>query len=135
MCNLSGSDLVSIEEFKEWEFLAKAMQRLRSRWYFIGLRKDTRTGQWTWLSNGKSLNASRGEFPWADSRPRQWMNCVIVKKDYGKKIWRFENFWCDTEINNSGYICERAVACKDEKGRFMKQLTKEAFFCLFLVIP
>ncbi|XP_015777856.1 PREDICTED: protein sidekick-1-like isoform X1 [Acropora digitifera] len=116
LCNSSGSDLVSIEEFKEWEFLAKAMQRLSSRGYFIGLRKDTRTGQWTWLSNGKSLNASRGEFPWANSRATQWLNCVIMNKDYRKKIGRFENVWCDTEIHISGYICERAVACKDEKA-------------------
>lgn len=110
---------MSIEEFEEWEFLSKAMQRLRSGWYFIGLRKDI-TEKWTWLSNGKSLNASRGEFPWAYSLTVQGFNCVIMNKDYGKKIGRFEQVMCYGRAYFSGYICERAVACKDEKGRFMK---------------
>ena len=127
---------MSIEEFKEWQFLAKAMQRLGSRWYFIGLRKDI-TGKWTWLSDGKSLNASRGEFPWADSLTEPWFNCAIMnKKDYGKKIGRFEPFGCYRirRAYSSGYICERAVACKDEKGRFMK-ITKLVFCFLSFVIP
>lgn len=119
LCNLSGSDLVSIEEFKEWEFLVKAIQELSSMMYFIGLREDKRTRQWTWLSNGKSINASREEFPWAKGAPRnrERMNCVIMYKSYFQNFGRFDDFGCTQWLSDTGYICESTVACKDGKGR------------------
>lgn len=119
LCNLSGSDLVSIEEFKEWEFLVKAIQELSSMMYFIGLREDRRTRQWTWLSNGKSINASRGEFPWAKEAPRnrEPMNCVTMYKSYFQNFGRFVDLSCTQWLSRTGYICESTVACKDGKGR------------------
>ncbi|KAK2569602.1 Protein sidekick-2 [Acropora cervicornis] len=118
-CNSSGSDLVSIDEFKEWEFLAKAIQELRSMRYFIGLRGDKKTRQWTWLSNGKSLNASRGEFPWAKGEPtnNEGMNCATMYNDYGQDLFgQFDDWNCHLRRFDTGYICESAVACKDHKA-------------------
>lgn len=114
---------MSIDEFKEWEFLAKAIQELRSMRYFIGLRGDKKTRQWTWLSNGKSLNASRGEFPWAKGEPtnNEGTNCATMHNDYGQDLFgQFDDWNCHLRRSDTGYICESAVACKDHKGRFMK---------------
>ena len=88
--------------------------------YFIGLRKDKRTGQWTWLSNGKSLNATRGEFPWAYNVNVEGLNCVTMSKDFDKKIGWFVNIGCYQTGYAAGSICEGALACKYDKGRLMK---------------
>ena len=136
MCNLSGSDLVSIEDFKEWEFLTKAMQRFNSIKYFIGLRNNNRTGQWTWLSNGKPLTAPIGEFQWAFGEPSYWGEihnyCATIYSYYRYYFGRFDDLKCNQLSNHAGYICEKAVPCEDHKGTFIKQENSALCF-LFLI--
>ena len=118
MCNSSGSDLVSIEEFQEWQFLKNTLQTLRTVKYYIGLTKDKRTGLWSWLSNGKSVNATTGKFPWAEAEPSDGdgANCATMYKDYRNHYGLFDDLWCDSSSSDAGYICEMAVACMNEGG-------------------
>lgn len=85
--------------------------------YYIGLKKDKESGNWTWLSNGKSVNASQGKFPWASGEPKDDGDCATMYKDYLKGYGLFDDLRCSKYEENAGYICERTVTCKDEKGR------------------
>ncbi|XP_067028450.1 uncharacterized protein [Acropora muricata] len=116
LCNSSGSDLVSIEEFQEWQFLNNTLQTFGTVKYYIGLTKDKRTGLWSWLSNGKSVNATTGKFPWAGGEPYggDGANCATMYKDYRNNYGLFDDLQCFRGYINAGYICEMAVACMNE---------------------
>ena len=126
LCNSSGSDLVSIEEFQEWQFLNNTLQSLtslRAVKYYIGLTKDKRTRQWSWLSNGKSVNVTAGQFPWAEGQPSQDdANCATIYKDYRNNYGLFDDLWCSLRQRDAGYICEMAVACMNEGGNLTSRV-------------
>ena len=114
---------MSIEEFQEWQFLNNTLQSLtslRTVKYYIGLTKDKRTRQWSWLSNGKSVNATTGKFPWAKGEPHSGdgPNCATMYKDYGNNYGLFDDLQCFRRNSDAGYICEMAVACMNE-GRIL----------------
>ena len=71
ICNeQSGYSLVSIESREEWNFLKQTIKKENTTEYFIGLRKDTSTGVWRWLSDNSTVNASNeGDWPWARGEP------------------------------------------------------------------
>ena len=109
---------MSIEEFQEWQFLNNTVQTLGTVKYYIGLTKDKRTGLWSWLSNGKSVNATTGKFPWAESEPNggDGANCATMYKDYRNDYGLFDDLWCVSRGRDAGCICEMAVACMNEGG-------------------
>ena len=114
---------MSIEEFQEWQFLNNTVQSLRTVKYYIGLTKDNRTRQWSWLSNGKSVNASTGRFPWATGEPREGgAYCATMYKDYGNNYGLFDDLRCSQPHSDAGYICEMAVACMNEDGNLTSRV-------------
>ena len=115
---------MSIEEFQEWQFLNNTLQTFGTVKYHIGLTKDKRTGQWSWLSNGKSVNATTGKFPWAKGEPhsRDGENCATIYKDYGNNYGLFDDLSCSSRQIDAGYICEMAVACMNEGGNLTSRV-------------
>ena len=114
---------MSIEEFEEWQFLNNTLQTFRTVKYYIGLTKDKRTRQWSWLSNGKSVSATTGQFPWAQGQPSQDdENCATIYKDYRNNYGLFDDLRCFRPYSNAGYICEMAVACMNEGGNLTSRV-------------
>ena len=116
--NMSGGDLVSIEEENERIFLKKIIKNLKTVKYYIGLRKSQ--GEWRWLSNGNSVNVSKGKPPWSLGEPsgKSDQNCSTIYGNYGEAhLGLFDDLSCSYPAKDAGYICERAAPCtKEEKG-------------------
>ena len=94
--------------------------------YFIGLRKDSKYGEWKWISNNSKVNASRGKFPWAKDEPTLGDgNCAVMYKDYRQDYGLFNDLSC-TEERRDGYICESPVNSNDQGGMSYK------FLCFLL---
>ena len=110
ICEQSGYNLVSIESREEWNFLNQTIQKMETIAYFIGLRKDTSTGVWRWLSDNSTVNASnQGEWPWATREPNGKNgaeNCAHMYRDYLKDFGRYNDFSCTSADAKSGFICE-----------------------------
>ena len=100
------------------------MQTLRAVKYYIGLTKDKRTGQWSWLSNGKAVNASTGKFPWAKGEPGSGdgANCATMYKDYRSDYGLFDDLKCFSSQSDAGYIGEMAVVCMNEGGNLTSRV-------------
>ena len=115
---------MSIEGFQEWQFLNYTVQTLRAVKYYIGLTKDKRKGQWSWLSNGKAVNASTGKFPWAKGEPsiEDGANCATMYKDYRNNYGLFDDLWCSLRERDAGYICETAVVCMNKGGNLTSRV-------------
>jgi len=104
-CNDTGSQLVSIESKKEWEFLKKKkIQSMRPKEYFIGLKKDSRSEEWRWISDNTKVNATRGEFPWAKGEPSGDGKCAVMYKNYREDYGEFNDVPC--LVKKLGHICE-----------------------------
>ena len=58
-CKDTGSDLVSIESKNEWRFLKNTIQKIKTVEYYIGLKKDSMSGEWKWLSDNSKVSATR----------------------------------------------------------------------------
>ncbi|XP_015763117.1 PREDICTED: uncharacterized protein LOC107342164 isoform X7 [Acropora digitifera] len=113
--NSAEGDLVSIEEEKERILLKEIIKDLIPTKYFIGLQKDQ--GEWRWLSNGNSLNASKGKHPWGPGEPNGGSdtNCATIYGNYKKHLeGLFDDLPCSDREEDAGYICERAVSCTKE---------------------
>ena len=121
-CKDSGSDLVSIESKKEWRFLRDTIQRMKTTEYYIGLRKDSKSGEWRWISDNSKVNATRGKFPWAKGEPSGDGNCALMYKDYRKDNGLFNDFLCKEQKMHRGYICESRSSSTDEEGTSYKLL-------------
>ena len=106
----SGYDLVSIESREEWNFLNQIIQKEDTFEYFIGLRKDTSTGVWRWLSDNSTVNASsRGHWPWAKDEPNnenRECNCALMYRDYLNNFGRYNDVSCTSLLSRAGFICE-----------------------------
>ena len=109
---------MSIEEEKERIFLKKIIKNLKTAKYYIGLEKNQ--GEWRWLSNGNSVNASTGIHPWSPGEPNlgSGTNCVTIYGNYQTDYdGLFDDLPCSRRQMDAGYICERAVPCtKGGKG-------------------
>ena len=66
--------------------------------YFIGLRKDGRSGQWGWLSN---KNTSQTGLPWALREPNGDGNCATMYKDYYADYGKYNDLGCTTKAKPS----------------------------------
>ena len=120
-CKDTGSDLVSIESKKEWKFLKNTIQRMETIEYYIGLKKDSKSGEWKWISDNSTVNANRGRFPWARDQPDGDLgdgNCAVMYKDYRKDYGLFNDLPCDQQQMYSGYICESPTKSTDQEGMF-----------------
>ena len=115
MCALNNSQLVSIEDKNELNFLKKKLEpkRYPSIEYFIGLRK--RSGKWTWISNN-STEVGPSKDPWASSsKPDGDGECA--KMFFKDKTFRYDDIPCNTVPSAMvGYICEKHCDCHKEKG-------------------
>ena len=81
-CKETGSQLVSIESEKEWEFLKNTIHSFSTLEYFIGLKSDSESAEWRWLSDNSKVNATQGELPWAKREPSGDGNCAVMYKEY-----------------------------------------------------
>ena len=117
MCSLNNSQLVSIEDENERNFLEEKLEpeRYPSIEYFIGLRK--RSEKWTWISNNITEVVPYKD-PWASSsKPNGDGECA--KMFFQDKKFRYDDIPCnDAQASESvvGYICEKHVGCHNEKG-------------------
>ena len=109
ICNeQSGYNLVSIESREEWNFLNQTIQKENTTEYFIGLRKDTSTGEWRWLSDSSIVNVSdKGDWPWAKGQPNNKDdNCAQMYRDYRNDFGRYNDVGCTLSTAEAGFICE-----------------------------
>ena len=110
ICEQSGYNLVSIESREEWNFLKKTIQKENTTEYFIGLRKDTSTGLWRWLSDNSTVNASHeGHWPWARREPNgngKLYICAEMYRDYLDNFGRYNDVSCTSHLSQVGFICE-----------------------------
>ncbi len=114
-CQETGSDLVSIESLTEWSFLKNTIQKMDTPEYFIALRKDSESGEWRWISDNSTVNASQGAFPWAKREPYGDGDCAVMYKDYLDDFGKYNNFSCFTKLR-SGYICESPAEGNTKEG-------------------
>ena len=94
-CKVNGSDLVSIESEKERSFLKKSIQKVKTIEYYIGLKKDSKSGEWKWISDNSRVNATGGKFPGAKDETSGDGNCAVMYKDYRKDNGLFNDLHCD----------------------------------------
>jgi len=114
---------------------------MTSEEYFIGLRKDRKSGEWRWISDGSTVNATRGQFPWATHEPSGNGNCAVMYKNYLKHFGKYSDLLCTQTYANPGYICERPAVSSGQEGMpqkscFSVQLTLPVlFFCQVMLSP
>ena len=109
ICEQSGYNLVSIESREEWNFLNQTIEKENTTEYFIGLRKDTSTGVWRWLSDDSIVNASnKGDWPWAKGQPSNGNfkeDCALMYRDYRKDYGLYNDVSCTSPESKAGFIC------------------------------
>ncbi|XP_027055389.1 uncharacterized protein LOC113682420 [Pocillopora damicornis] len=90
LCKQTGYDLVSIESYGEWSFLNQTIQKFETKEYLIGLKKDISSGEWRWISDNSTVNATiKGVWPWAPNEPGDRSKpekCVEMYKTYGGSV-------------------------------------------------
>ena len=96
--------------------------------YYIGLKKDSTSGEWKWISDNSKVSATRGTFPWARGEPSNDGNCAIMYKDYLQAYGLFNDFPCNTQKIRRGYICEGLTKSTDQEGMSYNNYT---FYCNF----
>ena len=87
--------------------------------FFIGLRKDRKSGEWRWISDGSKVNATKGEFPWATNEPSGNGNCAVMYKNYNENFGKYDDLSCTQTYENRGYICERPAVSSDQEFQGM----------------
>jgi len=98
--------------------------------YFIGLRKDSESGEWRWISDNSTVNATKGEFPWVTNQPSGGGNCAVMYKNYRGNIGTYDDLSCKTRYEKRGYICESPAASSGQDGMSHK-LSFQRFELLF----
>ena len=83
---------------------------------YIGLKKDSMSGEWKWLSDNSKVSATRGKFPWAKGEPSGDGNCAVMYKDYRQDYGLFNDWRCDTQHMHTGYICESPTKSSYQEG-------------------
>jgi len=114
-CKETGSQLVSIESKKEWEFLKNTIQSMATLEYFIGLKSDSESEEWRWISDDSKVNAIKGEFPWAKGEPSGDGNCAVMYKRFARHTGKFNDLDCGQK---RPHICESSAQSTGQKGMF-----------------
>ena len=82
---------------------------------------------WAWLSNGKSVNATKGNFPWANHQPsgnsHENIRCATMYGNYSGNYGLFDDVQCEEKKFVAGYICERNLSCEYKKGKSLLEDT------------
>ena len=129
-CKETGSDLVSIEILEEWVFLKNTILCMRTGEYFIGLRKNGKSGKWRWISDNREVTTPKGTFYWAKGEPNGDGDCAVMYKDYRKDYGEYNDLSCTEKNVNAGYICESHNESNGTDGMFCKLYT----FCRLLYL-
>lgn len=74
--------------------------------YYIGLKKDSRSGKWRWISDNSKVNATKREFPWAKDEPNGDGKCAVMYKNYRQDDGEFNDLPCFDKRPAAGHICE-----------------------------
>jgi len=130
-CKDTGSDLVSIESGKEWILLKEAIQMMQTTEYFIGLKMNSMSKEWRWISDNSKVNAIDGEFPRAKEEPNGDGKCAVMYKDYRNDYGEFNDLECDVIYQKSGYICESPADWNDQEGMSYNSIS---FIYLFIYL-
>ena len=117
-----------MESKKEWRFLKDTIQKMETIEYYIGLKKDSKSGEWKWISDNSKVSATRGNFPWAKLQPSGDGNCAVMYKNYRQDYGEFNDLPCDEQEKDRGYICESPTKSIEQEGLSHKFLR---FYCDF----
>ena len=102
-CGLNNNHLVVMETEREWKFINKEIQTLKSgrfdEW-LIGLYKNATTGNWTWI-NGKPLTIDK----WQVRKPQDDDLYAMIAKEWPKG--HKGSFNSIKETTYRGWICEK----------------------------
>ena len=89
--------------------------------YFIGLKKDSESGEWRWISDNSKVDAIKGEgkFPWATGEPSGDGNCAVMYnyRDYGGNIGKYSDLNC---AQQKAHICESSADSTGQAGMLHK---------------
>ena len=89
--------------------------------YFIGLKKDSESEEWRWISDNSKVDAIKGKgmFPWATSEPTGDGNCTVMYnyKDYGENIGKYNDLAC---TQKKAHICESSADNTGQEGKLHK---------------
>ena len=101
--------------------------------YFIGLKNDSTSGEWRWISDNSKVDATRGEFPWATNQPSGDGNCAVMYRSYPGNIGKYNDLNCTKGYRKRGYICESPAISNGQEGMshkssFSVRLTLLVFF-------
>lgn len=129
-CKENGSDLVSIESRSEWIFVNYTIQTMETIEYFIGLRKDDKSGEWRWVSDNSTVKAPKGTFPWASNEPNGDGNCTVVYKSHLNNFGKYNDLKCTRKRLKTGYICESHAENSGKEGVFVLGTFLYLFFLL-----
>ena len=130
-CKETGGELVSIESLEEWKFLKNTIQTMKGEQYFIGLRKDGKSGEWRWMSDNSTANATKGTFPWAKNEPNGDGHCAVMYKDYMYYFGGYNDLSCTAKMR-SAYICESPAQSNGNEGGMSHKLY--TLCCLLLIV-
>ena len=84
--------------------------------YFIGLKKDSQSGEWRWISDNSKVDATIGEFPWATFEPNGDGNCAVMFRNYRENIGKYNDLCCTKQYEERGYICESPAVSSGQEG-------------------
>ena len=118
--------------------MKNTIQKMTTDEYYIGLKKDSKSVEWRWISDDSKVNATRGKFPWAKDEPSGDGNCAVMYKDYRLDYGLFNDGAC-TEKRPFGYICESPVDSNDQEGMpykflYIYMLLHKAILLLLLLL-
>ena len=110
--------------------MKNTLQRMKTTEYYIGLKYDSKSREWKWISDNSKLNATTGKFPWAEGEPNGDGNCAVMYKDYRQDYGLFNDFSCNYKGQETyrGYICESSTKSADQEGTSYKY---NNFYCDF----
>ena len=83
--------------------------------YFIGLKKNSTSGEWRWISDDSKVNATEGEFPWAKREPSGDGHCAVMYKNHGGNLGKFNDLSCEFK---KPHICESSADSTGQEGMF-----------------
>ena len=87
--------------------------------YFIGLKKDSESEEWRWISDNSKVDTikGKGKFPWATGEPSGDGNCAVMYKDYAGNIGKYNDLNC---AHQKAHICESSADSTGQEGMLHK---------------